>query len=70
MRVVLTTDRVLNHGTLQRSGEEIDVSPEEALALIRSGQAEAVTEVIETAMDEPREEVRVTLIPKHGTSVK
>jgi hypothetical protein len=67
--VILTTDRVLNHGTLQRSGDVIELPPEEALRLIHANQAEAI-EVIETAMDEPRSEIRITRRPKHGTSVK
>ena len=68
MKVTLTTDRVLNYGILQRTGDVIDIPPEEALALVRAGQAEAIPEVIETAMIEPREEVRKTRRPKNVVS--
>lgn len=68
MRVTLTTDRAVGYGAVQSAGSEIDLPPDEALALIRAGQAEAVVDVIETAMDEPREELRgKTRRNKHGT---
>jgi hypothetical protein len=72
MKVVLTTDRVCGYGALQRQGAVIDVNPEEALRLIQAGQAEAFQsdEVIETAMVEPREEIRRTRSNKHATPVK
>lgn len=72
MRVILTTERVLYSGVTQFRGQEIDVSPEEALRLIKAGQAESL-DLIETAMDEPRDEFRgvpKTRRYKHGTPVK
>jgi hypothetical protein len=51
---MLTTDRVLNYGVLQRTGEVIELETNEALRLVRANQAE----LIETAMDEPRTEIR------------
>lgn len=68
MKVLLTTDRVYGYGAVQRCGDVIDVPPDEALRLIRANQAEAIEDVIETAMIEPREEVRVTRRPKHGAA--
>jgi hypothetical protein len=70
MRVMLTTDRVLNFGAIQRRGQEIEIPPDEALRLIQSGQAEAVVELTETAMDEPRSELRINRRKLHGTPVK
>lgn len=55
MRVVLTTDRVVGYGVLQRNGDVIEVGEVEAKRLLAAGQA-----VIETAMDEPREEFAQT----------
>ena len=71
MRVILTTSRVINYGIEQHEGQELDLPPEEALALIRANQAEAIVELKETAMDEPRTELRQKpRSHKHGTSVK
>lgn len=65
MRVILTTDRVLNYGVLQRTGDVIELETNEALRLIRANQAEP----IETAMDEPREEIRTRRHKHVATSV-
>ena len=71
MKIILTTDRVYGYGAIQRAGDTIELPPEEALRMIKSGQAEAIVDVIETAMDEPREELRGKLRrDKHATPVK
>jgi hypothetical protein len=71
MKVKLLSNRVVGYGNLQRRGLTVEVTPEEALRLIKDGQAEALTETIETAMEEPREELRGrTRSNRHATSVK
>lgn len=71
MKVVLTTDLVYGYGAVGRKGQTVDFPPDDAIHLIRSGQAEAVVEVIETTMEEPREELRGNhRRHKHGAAVK
>ena len=68
MKIVLNTDVVYGYGSVGRRGQTVDFPPDEAIRLIRSGQAEALVEIIETAMDEPREELRGrTRRNKHGS---
>jgi hypothetical protein len=71
MKVTLKTDRICGYGALQRRGRTVEVTPEEAIRLIQDGQAVAFEELIETAMHEPREELRGRhRSNKHATPVK
>jgi hypothetical protein len=70
MKIVLTTDLVYGYGSVGRRGQTVDFPPDDAIRLIQSGQAEAFVEVYETAMDEPRSELRINRRKSHGTPVK
>lgn len=66
MRIQLTTDRA-GVTFYQREGEIVDLPSDEALALVRSGQAIPVIDsaTIETAALSPRESVEIRNGPKH-----
>lgn len=62
VRIRLTTDRCPGPGVIQREGDVIEVDPETATRMLRSRQAEAVTE------DHPAREAMVRTPDRRAVS--